>query len=188
MKLRLGMARCDRHRHRHTTVLAPMMLLLVREVFGALKFLTSSDNIYMGGMPYTSILELEIAVQGDWSILIQACHEGHEYQEIYRHTAQGPIPVWPFALEWQVYADIHMNVTLYDLSSGVGYMQYKTFKVVFIEPASYVTSDPELGQDLQTLDTEDETLGELLSWATDELSNSYVRLCVHVYIYDKTAV
>jgi len=137
-----------------------------------LKFLTRSDTVYMDAVPYYNIVAFEISVESEWSIVIQACHEGAEYQDIFKHTGDGTIPVWPFSLQWNQYADIHMNVTLYELSSGKGWNTHKRFQVRFLEPVSFVLSDPLHGQHLHTLDSKDQTVIELLEWAIDELSSS----------------
>ena len=59
-------------------------------------------------------------------------------------------------------------------------MQQKKFAVKFLEPASYITANQEQGQRLHKLDTDDETVAELLTWAVDELSSTLRMTWDHV--------
>ena len=126
----------------------------------------------MRDLPFHNLVELELAVEGDWNLQIAACHEGEQFQEIFNHNGHGPVEAFPFTLQWHKHSNIYMNVTLLDLAAGKGWVQQKRFAVKFLEPVSYVTADPAMGQYLHELDPQDQTVGEHVAWAVEELSST----------------
>ena len=111
-----------------TAVLAPCLCTL--------RVKTRSDTVYITEVPFYSIMEIDVAVEGDWIISMAACHEGFPYQDLFQHKGQGPIGGWTFAMQWNEVRDIHVNITLFDLPSNRGWIQYRKFAVKFLEPVS----------------------------------------------------
>jgi len=157
---------------KRTAALVVLWAAVVGPCLCNLRVLTRSDTVYIAAVPFYSIMAVDIAVQGDWVISMAACHEGLPFQDLFTHRGQGPMDEWPFALQWNEHADIHVNISLYDPAAGRGWYEYKKFNVRFLEPVSYLLVDPTQGQHLRALDTGDDTVTELVGWAVEELSTT----------------
>jgi hypothetical protein len=138
----------------------------------------NTDTVYIQEVPFHSLMQLEISVSGEWTLRIEARQDLVSsyitpYQDILNHRYGIPIGSFqnmcvilklathvcrgtgatqiPLTYKWEQPGDIHINLTLHEHASEVGWHTHKHYPVKFLDAASYITADPSLGEELQVL-------------------------------------
>jgi hypothetical protein len=156
------------------------------------KVVSHANTVYMQGVPFYSLIELEIALSDEWMLRIAAFNgmvekvkdfdlpHSSKYQEIIIRRGIGNTTI-PLMFKWEQQGDIYMILTVEDLSSKKRWHIQKHYTVKFLDDASYITADPSRGEELQELASDDDEVQGMLGWAVEEMSSSRRIEWLHVH-------